>query len=133
MPAVGAVQLREPAGGETFVKRKITHGLARKGEYLEDFLYMDNLDSLRDLGHARQYVEMFWRMLQQLGTSENLLVATGRQELVIRFIELAALELCWGSLQEKGYGTQVVGRRGDGEMVVRIDSGYFAQPKLIVC
>ena len=56
---------------------------------------MGNLDSLRDWGHARDYVEMQWRMLQQRGTPEDFVIATGRLESVQRFIELTALELGW--------------------------------------
>jgi GDPmannose 4,6-dehydratase len=82
-----------PRRGETFVTRKITRGLARINEGLEECLYMGNLDSLRDWGHARDYVEMQWRMLQQPGTPEDFVIATGRQESVRRFIELTALAL----------------------------------------
>jgi GDPmannose 4,6-dehydratase len=100
-----------PRRGETFVTRKITRGLARINEGLEDCLYMGNLDSLRDWGHARDYVEMQWRMLQQPGTPEDFVIATGRQESVRRFIELTALELGWGALQWEGTGVQETGRR----------------------
>ena len=85
-----------PRRGETFVTRKITRGLARIQEGLGDCLYMGNLDSRRDWGHARDYVEMQWRMLQQEGPPEDFVIATGRQESVRRFIELAAAELDWG-------------------------------------
>ena len=114
-----------PRRGETFVTRKITRGLARINEGLEDCLYMGNLDSLRDWGHARDYVEMQWRMLQQEGPPEDFVIATGRQESVRRFIELAALELGWGALEWQGTGTEEVGRRSTGEVVVRIDPRYF--------
>ena len=114
-----------PRRGETFVTRKITRGLARINEGLEDCLYMGNLDSLRDWGHARDYVEMQWRMLQQPGTPEDFVIATGRQESVRRFIELAAAELGWGALEWQGTGTEEVGRRSTGEVVVRIDPLYF--------
>ena len=114
-----------PRRGETFVTRKITRGLARINEGLEDCLYMGNLDSLRDWGHARDYVEMQWRMLQQPGVPEDFVIATGRQESVRRFIELAALELGWGSLEWEGDGVNEVGRRNTGDIVVRIDPRYF--------
>ena len=78
-----------PRRGETFVTRKISRGLARIDAGLETCLYMGNLDSLRDWGHARDYVEMQWLMLQQ-DTPEDFVIATGRQESVRRFIELAA-------------------------------------------
>ena len=79
-----------PRRGETFVTRKISRGLARIDSDLEQCLYMGNLDSLRDWGHARDYVEMQWRMLQQ-DSPEDFVIATGRQESVRRFIELSAL------------------------------------------
>ena len=114
-----------PRRGETFVTRKITRGLARINEGLEDCLYMGNLDSLRDWGHARDYVEMQWRMLQQVGVPEDFVIATGRQESVRRFVELTALELGWGALQWEGEGVNEIGRRGNGDVVVRIDPRYF--------
>ena len=114
-----------PRRGETFVTRKITRGLARINEGLEDCLYMGNLDSLRDWGHARDYVEMQWRMLQQEGPPEDFVIATGRQESVRRFIELTAEALGWGSLRWEGQGLAEVGRRNTGEVVVRIDPRYF--------
>ena len=114
-----------PRRGETFVTRKITRGLARVDAGLDDCLHMGNLDSLRDWGHARDYVEMQWLMLQQ-DQPEDFVIATGRQESVRRFIELTAHQLGWGSMQWDGEGTSEVGRRGDtGEVVVRIDPRYF--------
>ncbi|MAJ36533.1 MAG: GDP-mannose 4,6-dehydratase, partial [Flavobacteriaceae bacterium] len=114
-----------PRRGETFVTRKITRGLARINEGLEDCLYMGNLDSLRDWGHARDYVEMQWRMLQQEGPPEDFVIATGRQESVRRFIELSAEALGWGALQWEGQGLDEVGSRSTGEVVVQIDPRYF--------
>ena len=88
--------------------------------------YMGNLDSLRDWGHARDYVEMQWRMLQQTGTPEDFVIATGRQESVRRFIELAAFELGWGGIEWHGDGLHETGSRADtGDVVVRIDPRYF--------
>jgi GDPmannose 4,6-dehydratase len=113
-----------PRRGETFVTRKITRGLARIDAGLDDCLYMGNLDSLRDWGHARDYVEMQWRMLQQ-HTPEDFVIATGRQESVRRFIELAAAELGWGAIAWEGEGVNEIGRRSTGEVVVRIDPRYF--------
>ena len=83
-----------PRRGETFVTRKITRGLARINEGLQECIYMGNLDALRDWGHARDYVEMQWRMLQQ-EEAEDFVIATGRQESVRRFIELSASALGW--------------------------------------
>jgi GDPmannose 4,6-dehydratase len=114
-----------PRRGETFVTRKITRGLARIDAGLDDCLYMGNLDSLRDWGHARDYVEMQWRMLQQEGPPEDFVIATGRQETVRRFIELTAAELGWGAIQWEGEGVDEIGRRCTGELVVRIDPRYF--------
>jgi len=119
-----------PRRGETFVTRKITRGLARIDAGLDQCLFMGNLDSLRDWGHARDYVEMQWRMLQQ-ETPEDFVIATGRQETVRRFIELAAEQLGWGSgsglaIQWDGSGLEEVGRRADtGAVVVQIDPRYF--------
>jgi len=115
-----------PRRGETFVTRKITRGLARIDAGLEQCLFMGNLDSLRDWGHARDYVEMQWRMLQQKGPPEDFVIATGRQESVRRFIELAAGELGWGGIQWKGDGLDETGSRVDtGDVVLRIDPRYF--------
>ena len=114
-----------PRRGETFVTRKITRGLARVDAGLEECLFMGNLDSLRDWGHARDYVEMQWLMLQQ-EQPEDFVISTGRQESVRRFIELTADQLGWGQMQWNGEGTAEVGRRGDtSEIVVRIDPRYF--------
>ena len=114
-----------PRRGETFVTRKITRGLARINEGLEDCLYMGNLDSLRDWGHARDYVEMQWRMLQQ-ENPEDFVIATGRQESVRRFIELSAQALGWGGIQWRGSDLEEVGHRADTDAaVVRIDPRYF--------
>ena len=74
--------------------RKITRGLARINEGLEDCLYMGNLDSLRT-GGTPVIMEMQWRMLQQEGPPEDFVIATGRQESVRRFIELTAEALGW--------------------------------------
>ena len=76
---------------------------------------MGNLDWLRDWGHARDYVEMQWRMLQQAGTPEDFVIATGRQESVRRFIELTALALDWGVID----GRATACRRWVVEALVR--------------
>ena len=114
-----------PRRGETFVTRKISRGLARIDAELENCLYVGNLDSLRDWGHARDYVEMQWRMLQQ-ETPEDFVIATGRQESVRRFIELCAIALGWGGITWEGKGLNERGCRQDtGVAVVRIDPRYF--------
>ncbi len=114
-----------PRRGETFVTRKITRGLSRIDAGLDKCLYVGNLDSLRDWGHARDYVEMQWLMLQQ-DEPDDFVIATGRQESVRRFIELTAIELGWGNIQWTGKGVQEIGRRTDtGQEVIHIDSRYF--------
>ena len=93
---------------------------------------MGNLDSLRDWGHARDYVEMQWRMLQQ-DTPEDFVIATGRQESVRRFIELPPRPSVGVSPME-GSGLEETGRRSDtGAIVVRIDPRYFAPRKWRPC
>ena len=120
-----------PRRGETFVTRKITRGLARIQEKLESCLFMGNIDSLRDWGHAKDYVEMQWLMLQQ-EHPKDFVISTGRQESVRRFIELSAENLGWidvnsgKSIIWEGRGIDEVGRRGDTkEIVIRIDPKYF--------
>ncbi len=120
-----------PRRGETFVTRKITRGLSRINEGLEECIYLGNLNSLRDWGHAKDYVEMQWRMLQQDQPSD-FVIATGRQESVRRFVELSSNALGWNKKNPQsgiiweGEGLDEVGRRADtGNIVVRIDPRYF--------
>jgi len=114
-----------PRRGETFVTRKITRGLANIDQGLDTCLFLGNLNSKRDWGHAKDYVEMQWRMLQQKDP-EDFVIATGRQESVRRFIELSAIELGWGGIIWEGEGINEIGRRDDnGEIVIRIDPKYF--------
>ena len=114
-----------PRRGETFVTRKITRGLARIDAGLDQCLFMGNMDSLRDWGHARDYVEMQWRMLQN-DKPEDFVIATGRQETVRRFIELSAEQLGWGGITWSGQGVEETGARADtGAVVVRVDPRYF--------
>ena len=117
--------------GETFVTRKITMSLSRIFYGLQNTLYLGNLDSKRDWGHAKDYVFMQWLMLQQ-EKPEDYVIATGQKKSVREFIELSALELGWN--KEKGGkaiiwengGIDEIGKRADtGEVVVRIDSRYF--------
>jgi len=116
--------------GETFVTRKITRGLTRIHAGLEDCLYMGNLDSLRDWGHAEDYIRMQWLMLQQ-DEPDDYVIATGRQASVREFLEISAEELGWNKRNSKaiiweGEGLNEVGKRSDtGEIIVRIDSRYF--------
>ena len=120
-----------PRRGETFVTRKITRGIARINEGIEDCIFLGNLNSLRDWGHARDYVEMQWRMLQQERPSDYV-IATGRQESVRKFIELSAKAIGWNKknneagIMWEGEGINEVGIRADnGKVVIRIDPRYF--------
>ncbi len=114
-----------PRRGETFVTRKITRGLTRIHEGLEKYLYLGNIDSLRDWGHAKEYVEMQWLMLQQ-DKPEDFVIATGRQESVRQFIEISAKELGWGGIKWEGEGVNEIGKRIDNNnTVVKIDARYF--------
>jgi GDPmannose 4,6-dehydratase len=114
-----------PRRGETFVTRKITKGLTRIHVGLEECLYMGNINSVRDWGHARDYVEMQWLMLQQ-DTPEDFVIATGREASVKEFIELAAKKLNWKGIMWKGDGINEVGIRLDtNEIVIKIDPKFF--------
>ena len=114
-----------PRRGETFVTRKITRAISRINSGLETCLYMGNIDALRDWGHARDYVEMQWRMLQQ-DKPEDFVIATGRQESVRTFIELSANAIGWGGIKWEGSGLDEIGRRIDtDEVVVKIDPRYY--------
>jgi len=114
-----------PRRGETFVTRKITRGFARINEGLEKFIYLGNIDSLRDWGHAKDYVEMQWKMLQQ-EKPEDFVIATGRQESVRRFLELSAMAIGWGGIEWEGNKSNEIGKRKDnGEIVVKIDPAYY--------
>jgi GDPmannose 4,6-dehydratase len=113
-----------PIRGETFVTRKITRGLARIKQGLEECLFLGNLDSLRDWGHARDYVRAQWLMLQQ-AQAEDFVIATGEQHSVREFAESAALVLGM-RLEWRGQGLE---ERGvdikSGRTVVKIDPRYF--------
>jgi len=113
-----------PRRGENFVTRKVTKGLARINEGLEKCIYMGNLDALRDWGHAKDYVKMQWLMLQQ-EFPEDYVIATGRQESVRNFIDLCAKELGWGKIIWEGEGIDEVGKRINGDIVIKIDKTYF--------
>ncbi len=112
-----------PIRGETFVSRKITRGLARIKLGLQDCLYLGNLDARRDWGHARDYVEAQWLMLQQR-EPEDFVIATGKQHSVREFVNLAAekLEL---RLKWQGKGTDEQATDPSGRRVVAVDPRYF--------
>ena len=114
-----------PRRGETFVTRKITRGLARVDLGLEECIYVGNLEALRDWGHAKDYVEMQWLILQQ-SEPEDFVISTGKQISVRRFIEFTAQELGWGEILWEGKGLEEFGRRADNnKIVIRIDPRYF--------
>ena len=125
-----------PIRGETFVTRKVTRALARITLGLQDCLYLGNLDAKRDWGHAKDYVQMQWLMLQQ-DEPEDYVIATGEQRSVREFVDAAArevgIELAWSGKGNKEIGTvtkihdnvavKPVVKKGDG--IVRIDPRYF--------
>ena len=112
-----------PLRGETFVTRKITRGLARIKVGLQDKLYLGNLNARRDWGHARDYVEMQWLMLQQ-EKPEDYVIATGQQYSVREFVQRCATELGLGltwsgeELEEKAVDEK-------GNVIVAVDPAYF--------
>jgi len=112
-----------PVRGETFVTRKITRALARIKLGLQDKLYLGNLDAKRDWGHARDYVEMQWLMLQQ-EQPEDFAIATGKQYSVRQFVDIAArhvdLNISW-----RGQGVEEQGYDQDGNCIVEVDPRYF--------
>ncbi len=124
-----------PLRGETFVTRKITRALARISLGLQDCVFLGNLNAKRDWGHARDYVEMQWLMLQQ-DEPEDFVIATGEQHSVRDFVNLAAAEL-GVTIRWQGEGVDEVGivesvdakRSGsgfvEGATIVKIDPRYF--------
>ncbi|MBU1337219.1 MAG: GDP-mannose 4,6-dehydratase [Alphaproteobacteria bacterium] len=112
-----------PLRGETFVTRKITRAIARIKLGLQDCLYLGNLDALRDWGHARDYVEMQWLMLQQ-DHAEDFVIATGVQYSVRQFVEAAATEVGI-KLSWSGEGVDEIGVDASGKTIVRVDPRYF--------
>jgi GDPmannose 4,6-dehydratase len=112
-----------PLRGETFVTRKITRALARIKLGLQDCLYLGNLDALRDWGHARDYVEMQWLMLQQ-DEPEDFVIATGVQYSVRDFVDCAAKELGI-QIRWDGEGVDEKGYDSSGKCIVKVDPRYF--------
>lgn len=112
-----------PVRGETFVTRKITRGLARIKAGLQDCIYLGNLDARRDWGHARDYVEMQWLMLQQ-DVPEDYVIASGEQHSVRDFVDIAASNLGI-AVTWQGEGVDEFGTDADGNVIVRIDERYF--------
>ncbi len=113
-----------PLRGETFVSRKVTRGLARIKSGLQDTLYLGNLDARRDWGHAKDYVEMQWLMLQQ-DTPDDYVIATGEQHSVRELVDVAAAEAGL-SLDWEGQGVEEKARdAATGKLVVAVDPRYF--------
>ena len=127
-----------PRRGETFVTRKITRALANIAHGLEGKLFLGNLDALRDWGHARDYVEMQWLMLQQ-DQPEDFVIATGRQYSVRHFVEVAAgelgIEIAWHGhgIGETGTVAAIrgdrAGRCGSGRRSSRSTRSISGRPK----
>ncbi len=123
-----------PRRGETFVTRKITRGMAHIAQGLEPCLYMGNIDSLRDWGHAKDYVRMQWMMLQQ-DAPEDFVIATGQQYSVREFIRWTGeelgltLEFSGSGIDEVARVTAITGAKAPalkvGDIVMRIDPRYF--------
>jgi len=113
-----------PIRGETFVTRKITRGLARIREGLEECLYLGNLSALRDWGHARDFVRAQWLMLQH-DTPEDFVIATGEQHSVREFVTLAGAHLGY-EVEWRGEGLDEQGvDRATGKVLVKVDPRYF--------
>jgi GDPmannose 4,6-dehydratase len=122
-----------PVRGETFVTRKITRAMARIALGLQDCLYLGNLGALRDWGHARDYVQMQWLMLQQ-DKPEDYVIATGVQYSVRQFVQRAAavlgieIEFKGDGASELGIVRRVTGGRAkcaEGSVIVKVDPRYF--------
>ncbi|MCL5778828.1 GDP-mannose 4,6-dehydratase [Limibaculum sp. FT325] len=113
-----------PIRGETFVTRKITRAVAAIHLGFQDCLWLGNLEARRDWGHARDYVEGMWRILQQ-DTPDDYVLATGESHSVRRFVEMAFAET-GRSIAWEGAGVDEIGRDADsGQVLVRIDPRYF--------
>lgn len=112
-----------PIRGETFVTKKITRALARIKLGLQDCLYLGNLDAKRDWGHARDYVEMQWLMLQQ-DEPEDFVIASGEQHSVREFVEAAAKEMQI-KITWKGKGKDEKGYNEKDDCIIVVDPRYF--------
>ncbi|MDQ6962934.1 MAG: GDP-mannose 4,6-dehydratase [Mariprofundaceae bacterium] len=112
-----------PLRGETFVTRKITRALARIKLGLQDCLYLGNMNSKRDWGHAKDYVEMQWMMLQQ-DEPEDFVIATGVQYSVREFVQVAAQEIDI-DVEWRGEGLDEKGYDQKGRCIVQVDPRYF--------
>ena len=123
-----------PRRGETFVTRKITQGLSRVALGMQDCLYMGNLDALRDWGHAKDYVEMQWLMLQQ-NKPKDYVIATGKQYSVREFLTWTAerlgieIKFKGKGIKEIGFINKIINKSliniKEGQEIIRVDKGYF--------
>lgn len=120
-----------PRRGETFVTKKITKGLSKIDLGMEKCIFLGNLDALRDWGHARDYVEMQWRMLQQEKPNDYV-ISTGNQATIRQFCEITSFYLGWTNdlnkpgIRWEGEGLNEVGIRTDNNaIVIRVDERYF--------
>ncbi len=112
-----------PLRGETFVTRKITRGLARIKEGLDQCLFLGNMDAKRDWGHARDFVEAQWLILQQ-DSPEDFVIATGEQHSVREFVEIAATKIDI-NISWQGSGVDEKGIDQHGNVIVQVDPKYF--------
>jgi len=113
-----------PVRGETFITRKVTRALSRIKLQMESVLYLGNLDAKRDWGHAKDYVEAQWLMLQQ-DKPDDFVIATGEQHTVREFIEIAGKELDF-EIGWKGSNKDEVGYdKKTGDVIIKIDPRYF--------
>jgi GDPmannose 4,6-dehydratase len=113
-----------PIRGETFVSRKITRGLSRIKLGIQDCLYLGNFDARRDWGHARDFVEAQWLMLQQ-DQAEDFVIATGVQHSVRDFVNATAVELDMDLDWEGGGLDERVIDKNSGNCIIKIDQRYF--------
>ena len=112
-----------PRRGETFVTRKITRALTAISQGSEEVLMLGNIHSIRDWGHAREYAEAMYKMLQ-LKDPTDLVIATGNSYTIREFIDLVAYSLDY-ELNWEGSGTNEVAKNSKGKVVIKIDEGYF--------
>ena len=118
---------------EKLCYEKITIGLSKIDEGIIDCLYVGNLDAKRDWGHAKEYVEIQWKILQK-DKPDDYVIATGRQESVRKFIELSAKELGWKGIAWVGKGLNEIGKRIDTDQtVIRVEKIFSDLQKLIIC
>ena len=128
----GILLTTKPLRGETFVTRKITRAVAQIEHGLNGCLYLGNLEAKRDWGHAKDYVEGMWRMLQQ-DTPDDYVLATGRTVSIRDFVNMAFAEV-GRTLDWQGKGVDEVGIcTRTGQTLVQVDPRYFRPQRLTCC